>query len=84
MNSLFKGCYIPGEQNGYSEKPHKEYYQALNYYIAEHGDANKKVIFIDNNVQNIKAAAQEGFIAIQYTNEGALAKELKQLGFTRK
>lgn len=81
VTTLFKGYYTPNEQNGYYEKPDRRYYEHLKKYIAQKGDGDKKIIFVDNNRENVKAAQKEGLIAIQYKNAGSLIKDLKSLGF---
>lgn len=81
FKSLFNGYYIPSKENNYVKKPDKRYYEGFKIYLAQKGNGNKKIIFVDNDIRNIKAAKHTGFITIMYTGTKALIKDLHRLGF---
>ncbi len=70
----FDGRVVSGEEK--TRKPFPEFYQILlqRYEIKQNG-----AVFIDDNLRNVKAAAELGIKSIFYQNASQLIAELKSL-----
>ena len=77
---IFNGGKTVTYNNGVpsAKKPDAVYFQE--YQDAYNADRTKTIIFIDDNIHNINAAAQEGFMAFHFTNVEKLRNDLKAAG----
>ncbi len=72
-----------GKLTGYCQKPNTEYFEHLKTYIANKFPDKqfKRIIFIDDKLENVQGAAQvAGIEAIQFINPAQLATELQAKG----
>ncbi|MGV4529720.1 HAD family hydrolase [Ornithobacterium rhinotracheale] len=72
--SLFKGIVVSGEEK--LIKPEPEIYQVL---LNRYSLTPEKCLFIDDNLDNVKAAQAQGINAIQFTSPEKLRKDLEDL-----
>ncbi|MGQ1943719.1 HAD family hydrolase [Ornithobacterium rhinotracheale] len=72
--SLFKGIVVSGEEK--LIKPEPEIYQVL---LNRYNLIPEKCLFIDDNLDNVKAAQAQGINAIQFTTPEKLRKDLEDL-----
>lgn len=70
----FEGIVVSGEE-GLRKPDHEIYHRLLNRYKVNSSQA----VFIDDNVDNIKAAQSLGFKTIHFTSGRILAQELEDL-----
>lgn len=62
------------------KKPSITYYENLLKDLHSKGFVNNSFIFIDNNLENVKAASEVGMIGILYTTPEQLIEDLQHLG----
>lgn len=62
------------------KKPDPRFFQELKRIMQQHCGENTKFIFIDDKIENIKAAEKEGFITIHCTDPLKLQEQLRALG----
>lgn len=71
----------PTLQSRFIKKPDKEYFINLKNELAELGLANRPKVFIDDRLENVEAAAEEGIIGIHYTGDDEeLLRDFETLG----
>lgn len=70
----FDGIVVSGTEK--NRKPFPDFYQLL---LDRYSLNASEVIFIDDNLRNVKAAEELGIKSIQFINAESLEKELKQL-----
>ncbi len=73
LMKLFESFTIPSKHEGYIRKPSTKAFQL---YISQNGLENKKIILIDDNRKNTKAARQHGIHGIFFSSIKQLNKEL--------
>jgi FMN phosphatase YigB (HAD superfamily) len=74
--NLFDAVYVPSVENQYRGKRHKKTFFA---YLALCNPKHKQVIFVDNNMSNVKKADRIGIVAIRYNNTNELAQVFNRL-----
>ncbi|MCL4361366.1 HAD hydrolase-like protein [Candidatus Dependentiae bacterium] len=63
--SLFDGHFIPSQENGFAHKPHPEFYKLFREKFDLEG---VKIVFVDDILENVKAAEKEKFDSILFIN----------------
>ena len=70
------------KEDGFIKKPDMRYFQHLQEMIYKNcGSENIYIVFIDDNIKNIEAAQELGFIGIHFTSGNNLYRNLIALGF---
>ncbi len=77
--SLFDHVYLPTKAHNYLQKPHEPFYHNFLAYAAEMGDGGKQVLFIDDKVPNLVAAALCGISGIHFCSAHQLKNLLHKL-----
>lgn len=81
---LFDGKFIPQKEKNYLQKPDPKFYEDFSKYLVDQGDHDKKVLFVDDKIKNIKAAEKMGFECIHFTsikNFEEILKNFKLMSF---
>lgn len=76
---LFDHLYLPQKSNNYLQKPHKGFYEDFKSFVEKKGDGDKSILFIDDRIKNVEAAARVGISAIHFKTADRLKAELSRL-----
>ena len=84
LEKLFDGFYVPSPENNYTKKPNPDFFCQFKDYLVKIGDKQKNIIFVDDDLKNIKTAKQHGFKALVFNSKRLLERDLKKLGINLK
>lgn len=78
--TLFDGEYLPTQQNGYNYKPMPSFYREFKAYLAAQGETNKQIVFIDDRIENLQEANNNGIAGIECISVAGVHEKLMQIG----
>lgn len=84
LEKFFDGFYVPSPENNYSQKPSPDFFCQFKQYLIKIGDKQRNIIFVDDDLKNIKTATAHGFKALAFKSKRLLEKDLKRLGINLK
>ena len=65
-----------------TKKPSGKYFKGLSKTLLEKDLMDRLFIFIDDNIENVKAAIKKGFVAIHFETAEQTERDLQSLGIT--
>lgn len=74
--------HVKGKNDPFYKKPSSTYFEKLKEKLSDKGFENNPVIFIDDKIENVLAAARAGMFGIHYTSPKQLIIDLQQVGIT--
>lgn len=77
--NLFDACFYPTQATNYTCKPNAEYYQIFKRYLEDNKLDHMQKIFIDDLLENVIGAYQEGIACIHCTDCKDTAQQIREL-----